>query len=117
MALIDDDEVKKIRSEGFKEAFAALVLSEGLINGEVHLPALDDLARRYLVAGIAEASEDAVFRIIDQDIAVGKIKDFRPAVLACAIPSGILELPADLKRDRCFPRARGHRDQKTPLSF
>jgi hypothetical protein len=74
-----------------------------LVDGEVHLPAFDGLAVLDLVPRVAEGGERLVLGIVDQDVPIGQEEDLRPAVLACPVPSGIPELPADLKGDDGFP--------------
>ena len=55
---------------------------------------------------LGEGREDLVLWVIDENIAVSKIKDARAAVLAGTVPSGIGELPANLK---CNNRLAGSR--------
>ena len=68
---------KKSRRELLEEPGAALVLGDGLVDGEVHLAALDDLAALDLVAGVAEGGEDPVLGLVDEDVAVGEVEDLR----------------------------------------
>ena len=114
MALVDDDEVEEVRRELLEEPGAALVLGKRLVDREVHLAALDDLAGLDLVAGIAEGREDAVLRLVDEDVAVGEVEDAGPAMLAGAVPAGVPQLPADLERDGGLAGAGRHREQQAP---
>ena len=78
MALVHDDEVEEVRRERLEQPWPPLVLGERLVDGEVHLAALDDLAGLDLVPGIPERGEDAVLRLVHEDVAVGEIEDPRP---------------------------------------
>ena len=82
VALVDDDEVEEVGRVLAVEARPALVLGDGLVDGEVHLAALDRLAVLDLVARVAERREDLVLRVVDEDVAVGEVQDPRPAMLA-----------------------------------
>lgn len=75
VALVHNDQVEEIGWELAEEPFAAFVLGHGLIDAEIHLPTMDNLAILDLVAGIAKGGKDSVFRLVDQDIAVGKVKN------------------------------------------
>ena len=86
----------------------ALILGDGLIDGEIHFAAFDDLAGFDLVARVAEGGEGLVLRVVDQDVAVGEIENARPAVLARPVPAARPQLPADLKGDDRLAGARGH---------
>ena len=59
VALVDDDQVEEVGREFPVQAGAALVLGDGLVDGEVHLAALDDLAGLDLAAGVAEGGEES----------------------------------------------------------
>ncbi len=87
MALIDDDQVEEIGRIVAEEPGAPLVLGKRLIDGEVHFAAFDDLAGFDLVAGVTEGGEGLVLRVIDEDVAVGKIEDAGLAMLACRVPA------------------------------
>src|SRR6266403_5164079 len=100
MALVHDDEIKEIPWILPVQAWTALVFCDGLINCKVHLPALDRLGLN-LVSRLAERREDLVLWVINQHIPVSQIKDTRAAVLAGTVPSGIRELPANLKCNNC----------------
>ncbi len=79
MALVDDDQVEEIGRDMLEKAGAALVLGERLIDGEIHLPALDDLAAFDLVARVAEGGEDPVLGVVDENVAVGEVEDLAGA--------------------------------------
>ena len=89
VALVDDDQVEEVGRVLAVEARAALVLGDRLVDGEVHLAALDGLAACDLPAGVAERGEGLVLRVVDQDVAVGEVEDARPAVLAGAVPARV----------------------------
>jgi hypothetical protein len=99
MTLIDDDQVEKFFRIFFIKPRTVLVLSNCLINREVHLTAFVDLAVLDFPASIAKRSKHFVFGIVDQNISIGQIKNFRAAVFAGAVPAHVPELPADLKSD------------------
>jgi hypothetical protein len=86
MALVDDDEIKEIGWVGFKQGHTTLVLSERLVDGKIHLAAFNRFAGFDLVPSITESSEDAVLRLVNEDVAVGQIKNARPAVFPGPIP-------------------------------
>src|SRR5437763_395369 len=104
MAFIDDDQVEKIGRVLPVQSRTSLVLGDGLINRKVHLPALDGLAFD-LVPGGVEGSEHLVLGIVDEDISVSEIENPGFAMFASTIPSGIPELPANLKSGCSFARA------------
>ncbi len=112
MALVHDDEVEEVGRKLTEQPFAALVLRHGLIDAEVHLPAVDDLSGLDLVACVAEGGEDTVLGLVDEDVAVGEVKDAGAAVSAGQVPSGVPQLPADLERDQGLARAGGHGEQQ-----
>jgi hypothetical protein len=117
VAFVHDDEVEEVRAEFTVQPRPALVAGQRLVDGEVHLPALADHAVLDLVSGFGERGEGLVLRVVDEDVAVGQVQDFRPAVFAVAVPQGIRELPADLKSDDGFAGAGRHRQQGAPASF
>ena len=73
-----------IRSE---QPLPPLVLGERLVDREIHFAALDDLAALDLVPGVAKGREDAVLRLVDEDVAVGKIENAWAPVFAGAVPA------------------------------
>ena len=112
MAFVHDDEVEEVGGERPEQPHAPLVLGERLVDPEVHLPALDHLARLDLAPRIAEFREDAVLGLVDEDVAVREVEHSRPPVLARPIPAAGPELPADLERHRGLPRAGRHRHEQ-----
>ena len=117
VALVHDDEVEEVGRVLAEQAGAALVLGDRLVDGEVHLPALDDLAVSILWRASPNGGEDLVLRVVDQDVAVGQVEDPRPAMLARAVPARVPELPADLEGDDGLAGAGRHREQqpRSPL--
>lgn len=103
MAFVDNDKIKKIRREGLEQPNPSLVLGKSLIDREVHFAALHNLAAFDLVTGIAEGREDPVLGRINQDVAVGQIKDPRTPVLPGPVPTRRPQLPANLKSDGRLP--------------
>ena len=111
MALVHDDEVEEVAGVFLVEAGTVLVFGDGLIDREIHLAALDDLAVLDLVAGIAEGNEGLVLWVIDEDVAVGEEEDLRRLTgIVGAIPTGLPELPADLEGDDGLAGAGRHRE-------
>ena len=117
MALVHDDEVEEVGRVLAVQARAVLVPRDGLIDGEVDFPPLADLAGRDLPAGIAEGHKGLVLRVVNEDVAIGKVENLGPAVLARAVPPSVPEFPADLESDECLPGASRHREQHPPLPF
>jgi len=111
MAFVHDDEVEEVRRVCSKESGTTLVIGESLVDREIHLAALHDLARFDLVACVAEGREDAVLGLIDQDVSVGEIQNARAAILACSIPARRPKLPADLEGNSGLSGAGRHRDE------
>lgn len=108
MALVHDDEVEEVRRILFVKTRTTLVPRDGLIDGEVHLPALVDLAVLDLLAGIAKGGEILVLGVVHQDVAIGQVEDPGMPMLSGPVPARIPELPADLEGDHRFPRPGGH---------
>ena len=116
MALVHDDEVEEVGWKGPEQAGAPLVLGQRLVDPEVHLSALDHFARLDLVPRVAERREDPVLGLIDQDVAVGEVKNPGTTVFAGPVPASVPELPADLERDRGLSRTGRHRHEQAPPS-
>src|SRR5260221_6762759 len=117
MAFVHDDEVEEVAGELLVESIAALVASEGLIDGEIHLAAVNHLAAFDLVPRLPKRGEHFVLGVIHEDVAVGEEKDSRTAMLAGAVPAGVPELPADLKCNRGFACAGRHREENSAVAF
>ncbi len=73
MTLIHDDQIKEVWAERFEKTNTALVLRERLIDGEVHLSALYDLAGFDLAPRVAERCKDPVLRLIDEDVSIRQV--------------------------------------------
>ena len=114
VTLVDDDEVEEVRRERLEQADAPLILGQRLIEGEIHLAALDDLAGLDLIAGIAEGREDAVLGLVHEDVAVGEVEDFGPPIRPGAVPAGTPELPADVEGHHGLARPCGHGEEEAP---
>lgn len=67
--------------------------------------------------GVAKRGEDAIFWLIDEDVAVHKIEDARATVLADAVPARAPQLPADLEGDRGLAGSGGHGDQRSAIAL
>ncbi len=115
VTLIDDDEVKESRVILAVKSRAALILGDRLVDGEVHLPALVGFPVFDLPPGIAEGGEDLILGIIDKNIAIGEIKDFRTSVLTGPVPARRPEFPANMKRDVRLACPGGHGEKNPPL--
>src|SRR5438132_11042571 len=98
MAFVDDNQVEEILRVFFVQSRAIFVLRQSLIDGEIDLAALDRVAIFNLRARVAELREDFIFRIIDENVAVGEIKNFRAAMFTASIPTRVPEFPTNLKR-------------------
>ena len=80
-------QVKEIRRILAKEAWAPLILGQRLIDGKVHLPALDGVPVLDLPASVPEGGERLVLRIIDEDIPVCQVENSGSPFLGPRIPS------------------------------
>ena len=67
--------------------------------------------------GVAKHREDAILRLIDEDVAVGKIEDARATVLTGAVPACTPQLPGYLEGNRGLAGARRHGEQHAPVAF
>ena len=70
MAFIDDDEVEEVGVVFLVESRTPFVLGDGLIGGEIHLPAFDRFAVFDFVAGVAERDERFNLGVVDKDVAI-----------------------------------------------
>ena len=111
MTFVHDHQIEKVAGELLVKRGTVGIARKSLIDREIHLPAFHHLTGLDLVAGIPERGEDAVLRIVHQDVAVGEEQDLRPAVLAGAVPAGVPEFPTDLEGDGRFSRAGRHGEQ------
>ena len=75
MALVHDDQVEEVARELLVKAGAPFVPGDGLVGGEVELPAEDGDAALDLIAGIAEGGEGLVLGVIHEEVAVGEVED------------------------------------------
>src|SRR3990170_3975467 len=116
MTLVDDDKIEEIAGVLAEQAGAAFVAGDGLVGGEVHFAALDGLAL-YLVTGIGEGGEGLVFGIVNENVAVRQVKDSGAAILACAVPAAVPELPAYLEGDQGLAGARCHGEKNARLAL
>ena len=99
MALVDDHQIEEVARIVAVQAGALFVAGDRLVDGEVHVTALDrgagDLGSR-----VAEWPEILGHRIVHQHVAVGQEQDLRPARAARAVPARAPQLPAHLEGDR-----------------
>ena len=86
MTFIHDDQVEEVRRILFVKSGACSSFCQCLINREINLAALDRIPVLDLRAGVAELSKDFVLRIVDQDVAIGEIENFRAAMFAGSVP-------------------------------
>src|SRR5205823_4393899 len=112
VALIDDDQVKEVRGILLVQTWPSFVLGDRLIDREVDVSPIVDDAILDLEAGFIKRSKVLVLGVVDEDIPIGKIENFRTAVGARPIPASIPELPADLEGDESFARSGGHGEEE-----
>ena len=105
MALVDDDQVEEVGA--VLAEHVGVRRAHGLVDAEIDVPALADIARRDLVARVAKRREHLRHRVVHQEIAVGQEQDFRSPMLARPVPAAAPELPADLERHAGLAGARG----------
>ncbi len=105
MTLVNNDEVEEIRSKFFEKAFAICIFGNRLIDREIDVPRLTDLALSDLETCIAERCKVFCHRIIDQDASIGQIENFGLTEIAAPVPASIPELPTDLKCHLCLSGA------------
>ena len=72
---------------------------QGLIDAEVHIPALAGVAACDLVPGITKGREHLGHRVIDQNVAVSQKQNLGATVLTGAVPTVVPQLPANLECD------------------
>src|SRR5665213_1864744 len=89
VALIHDDQVEEIRGELIEESGAPIVFRERLIDGEVHLAALEDLTRIYLGARVAEDYEYSILGLVYKNVTVGEVENSGPAILRGQVPAHV----------------------------
>src|SRR4030042_5704496 len=97
MAFIYDNKVKEVWRIFFVETRAPLIFGDRLIGCEINLTALVNYSILNLPAGVPKWSEGLIFRIIDQDVSISQIENFRAPVFSSPIPTSVPELPADLE--------------------
>jgi len=59
-------------------------------------------------ARVAKRGEDFILRIVDEDISVREVEDFRSPVFSCPVPARVPQFPADLEGNDGLPCPRGH---------
>ena len=87
VALVYYYQVEEIRLVLPEEARTPLILGQRLVDGKVHLPALDCLAVFDRPAGISKGRKGLVLGIIDEYVSVCQIEDAWPALLVPRVPS------------------------------
>ena len=102
VALVYDGQVEELRPELSLKTRPMLILRNGLIDREIHLPAFVHFAVFNLPPRIAEGREDLVFGIVDQNVSVCQVKNLGAVMFARSVPSHAPELPANLKGDNGF---------------
>src|SRR5262249_50692326 len=80
VAFVDNDKVEKILGVIAEQSFAALIFGERLVDGKIHLAALDELAGFDLVARIAKGGKEPILGLVDENVAIGEIEDAGPPV-------------------------------------
>ena len=124
MALIDDDEVEKIRRVFAKVGRAFGAGQEGLEDREKHAPVLrhltlfSDVVRLDPNQGVLGKSREGIEGLVRQIVPVGEEKNARSSRgLAREIPARVEEFPRDLEGDEGFARASGECEQDAFLVF
>ena len=114
MAFIDDDKIEEVRRVLAVQARPAFIFRDRLVRREVDFAALDGFTMTDPMKRIAKRREILGHGIVYKDVAIGQVKDFRPAEIAGHVPPGRPEFPADLKGSRCLSRTGGHGEQDAP---
>src|SRR5207253_7513817 len=113
MTFIDYNQIEEILRVLFVQTRPPFVFCESLINREINFAALDRIAVLNLRACVPELRKNFVFGVVDENVAVGQVKNFRSTMLACFVPPRVPELPANLKCHGRFARTRRHRQKDT----
>ena len=117
MALVNNDQIEEVLRILAVQPWAVFIAGHGLIDGKVHIPALDRPATPDFLPGVAERAKVLCHRIINQDVAVGEEQNLGSPARPFGVPACRPELPADLERDRGLARAgtQGQENALTPL--
>src|SRR5437016_13398546 len=115
MALVHNDQVKEIAGVLMVQPWPPFILGDRLIDREVHLPSHRSDAVLDLASGVTEGGKDLVFRIVNEDVAIGEVENSWSAVIACSIPASLRQLPADLKGDQSLSGSGRHRQEDPTL--
>src|SRR2546422_709756 len=97
VTFVHDNQIKEVRGVLAVEARSAFILGKGLVDGEVHLPALVGLSILDFPASVAKGSEDLILWVVDQDVAISKVQNLGAAVLTGPVPADVPQLPANLE--------------------
>src|SRR5947207_1291865 len=108
VTFVHDDEIEEIASESFEQPHSTFVLSQSLIEGEVHLAAVHNLTGFNLVACVTKSGKDSILGLVHQNVAVGEVQDAWPSVLTCPVPTRVPQLPTQLERHSRLARTRSH---------
>ena len=106
MALIDDDQVEEVRRIFPVQTRSPFVAGDGLVDREINVAAMADLAILDLEPRVAEGRKGLGHRIVNENIAVGEEQDFGFAEVAALVPPGRPQPPRDLERYRGLAGAR-----------
>src|SRR5439155_26052434 len=99
------------------KARSALILGNGLVDGEVHLPALVGLSILDFPASVAKGSEDLILWVVDQNVAIGKVQDLGAVILTGPVPADVPQLPANLEGHDGLAGSRRHSEQDPALTL
>ena len=116
MTFIDDDQIEEVPRIFFVKSGAAFILCQRLIDREINLAALDRMSVLNLRACVTELGKDFVFRIVNQNVAIREIKNFRATVLTSSIAACAPKFPSNLKCDRRFADAGRHRKKNAAVA-
>src|SRR5258708_33170333 len=105
MTFIDNNEIEEIGGKLPEETFAVGIFCNCLIDGEVDVSCLTNLAFGNFEPRVAEWREIFSHWIIDQYTSIGQVQYFGLTEITAPVPSGAPQLPTDLKGDLRFARA------------
>ena len=108
VALVDDDEVEEVGRELLVDVAGLLGAGDGLVEREVDLVGLVDLAVLDLGHRRAERLEVVRLGLVDEDVAVGEEED-------ALLDAGLPEPPDNLERGVGLAGARRHDEQNAIL--
>src|ERR1017187_7002369 len=116
MALVHDDEVEEIPRIVAVKPGPVGVAGKSLVDREVHLAAFHRFAVD-LVTRLPERRKYLRLRLVHEDVAIRKVQDSGTPIRSSFIPSGVPELPANLKGDDGLAGSRREREENPFLAL